>query len=591
MAFDPDAYIAKKSAPAFDPDAYLAKKSGAGPMEAPEFPDDIPTAADAPMMGAVVEQEDSFGDDAIDVLAEFAAGSNRTVTEFIDFLGPDTANAILSLAGAKSRVPTLTGALESTGIQGGFMDEGLARDAVGAAGMALPAAAGFKAIPSRDLASAGGAAAELLGIGSAAVTQPLAMGAEAVADAVRPATTAAKEVFPQGKSKTAARLPLLRKSGDVAAAGYKLDDAGRVVDDVIQRKALKAGIDEGAVAMIAAANPSTRRGIAEMVDVVEKGKGNLEFRSLNRPSKVIGDAIESRLNIVQSANKQSGQNIDRVANSLKGKPVDVSPAVNSFLGKLGDEGIIFDVRTGAIDFSDSTIEGLPEAQGIIRRVVKRLYDTKDPTRDAFKVHSAKKFIDEQVSYGKSQAGLSGRMEGIVKGLRRNLDGVLDQQFPEYDRVNTVYKETRDIIDELQTLAGPRVDLGGENISKALGIMSRKVLSNYASGTAMESLFGQLDEGARRYSTPLSASVDDELIKMIAAEGEIRRLFPTAVAQNTFQGEIGSEVGRGAADLLTGNKAGLFGRAAKMAGRIFTKDDEQKIQALKDLLANQKEGPK
>lgn len=559
MAFDPDAYLAQSGE--FDPDAYL----GVEPAT----------------------QEDSLADDALDVLGEFAAGANRSVTEFLDFIGPDTANALLSLAGVEARVPTLTGALEGTGIQGGFMDPGLAREAVAAAGQALPVAAGAKAVPGRDVTTATGAIAELLGAGSAAVTQPIARGAEAVSEVVEPVSRAVREVVPEGKARQAARLPLLRKSGDVAAAGFKLDDAGRVVEDAVQKKALSAGVDEGAVAMISASNPETKKRIRDMVDIVEKGKANLEFRSLNRPSKVVGEAINDRLQVIRKANKDAGDNIDKVAKSLQGKPVDVAPAVNKFISDLADEGILFNPQTGALDFSDSTIEGLPEAQGIIKRVVKRLYDTKDPTRNAYKVHTAKKFIDEQVSYGRSQAGLSGRMENIVKGLRRNLDGVLDENFPEYDHVNTVYKETRDVIDELQSLAGPRVDLGGENVDKALGIMSRKVLSNYASGTAMESMFKQLDETARRYSTPLSAAVDDELVKMIAAESEIRRLFPTAVAPNTFQGEIGSEVARGAAEALTGDSRGLFGRAAKMAGRIFTKDDEAKIQALKDLLSNQK----
>lgn len=572
----------------------LTLPSAEAPATAPaEDPESIPSADDIPAQQETAAQPapDSFGDNALDVLGEFAAGANRSVTEFLDFIGPDTANALLSLAGVDARVPTLTGALESTGIQGGFMEPGMAREAVAAAGQAAPIAAGFKAVPGRDLATARGAAAELLGAGSAAVTQPIAKAAEAVSDVVEPAARAVTDVIPEGKAKAAARLPLLRKSGDIAAAGFKLDDAGRVVKDEVQSKALKAGVDEGAVAMISASNPATKKRIADMVDIVEKGKKNLEFRSLNRPSKVVGEAINDRLRVIKNANREAGGNIDRVAKSLQGKPVDVAPAVNQFITDLADEGILFNPQTGSLDFSDSTIEGLPEAQGIIKRVVKRLYDTKDPTRNAYKVHTAKKFIDEQVSYGRSQAGLSGRMENLVKGLRRNLDGILDQNFPEYDQVNTVYKETRDVIDELQSLAGPRVDLSGDNVDKALGVMSRKVLSNYASGTAMETMFSQLDDTARRYSTPLNASVDDELIKMIAAESEIRRLFPTAVAPNTFQGEIGSEVARGAAEALTGNKAGLLGRAAKVAGRVFTKDDEAKIAALKDLLSNQKGGSK
>ncbi len=75
---------------------------------------------------------------AINFMAELAAGANRSVAEFVDFLGPDTANAILSLAGSETRVPTLVESIP--GIKGGFMEEGLGRDITRAAGEVVPSA-------------------------------------------------------------------------------------------------------------------------------------------------------------------------------------------------------------------------------------------------------------------------------------------------------------------------------------------------------------------------------------------------------------------------------------------------------------------
>ena len=171
--------------------------------------------------------------------------------------------------------------------------------------------------------------------------------------------------------------------------------------------------------MIASSNKATKSRIKEMVEVLETGRGNLEFRNFNPPQRVVGQAIQDRLSIIQKANKEAAGRLDKVANSLKGQPVDVSPAMNDFLDRLAGEGVQF--NNGVLDFADSTIEGLTDAQNIIKRVVSRLHNTADPSQNAYRVHNAKKFIDEQVSYGKSQAGLSGKMEGIVKGLRHNLD--------------------------------------------------------------------------------------------------------------------------------------------------------------------------
>jgi hypothetical protein len=506
------------------------------------------------------------------VLGEFAAASNKSIFQFLDFIGPNNVNAVLSLAGSDKRIPTFEGELAG----GNYMDAGKGRDAVQGLGQLLPAAVGMAPIQGRNLASASGITQEALGLGAAKVTEPIKTAAKA--------TMATIDNALPSKAKEAAKLPLYRGTGDVVTAGFKLDDAGRVIKDEVQKKALKAGIDEGAVAMISAANKETKSRLKEMVNVLETGRGNLEFRNFNPPQRVVGQSIKERLSIIQEANKKAAGNLDSVAETLKGKPVDVSPAINQFLEDLAGEGVTFNPKTGALNFSDSTIEGLTEAQRIIKRTVRRLYSTSDPTQNAHRVHTAKKFIDEQVSYGKTQAGLSGKMEGLVKRLRHNLDEILDKNFPEYDKVNTTYSETRSVIDEVQSLAGKKVNLMSDSSDKALGVMSRKVLSNYNTGAPMEDMFAQLDEVAKRYSTATSKGTNDELLKIISAESEIRKMFPSALKPNTFQGEIGAEVGRGAMDAATGNKIGLFKRAYDAAGKVFSKSDEQKIQALKDLLA-------
>lgn len=540
---------------------------------------DIPVADDQPAQPAPVE-EDGMGRQAFNAMSELAAASNRSVTEFVDFLGPDTVNAVLNLSGVDYRVPTLTGALESTGIQGGFMEEGTPRDIVQGVGSLIPAAAGMKTVKGRDIASAGGAFSELLGFGSAAaapITQPVAKAVGAVADT-------AQSLIPASKASKAAELPLLRQSGEVAAAGFKLDDAGKVVKDKVQQLALKAGVDEGTVSMIAASDKPTKARMKSMVEVLEKGKKSLEFRNFNPPQRVLGQSIQDKLSVIQRTNSKAASQLDDVADTLKGQPVDISSAMNNFIGKLEKQGIVFDPKTGNLNFDDSTIEGLDDAQAIIKRVVKRLYHTKDPTNDAYRAHNAKKFIDAQVTYGKSQTGLNGTMEGIITGLRKDIDKALDTTFPHYDRVNTNYSETRSIIDEVQRLAGARVDLSGEMSDKALGTMSRKVLSNYNTGTAMEVLFENLDKVARRYGDPLTDNIDDDIKKLVSMEAEMRRMFPTATKPNTLQGNMGMEAARVGADLATGNKIGLVGKLADKVKGAFSGDEEAKIKAIKDLLA-------
>lgn len=73
-------------------------------------------------------------------IAEFAAAANRSIFDVIDFFGPDTVNAALQLSGADVRVPTTR---QTFGSEGGYMDPGLARDVVQAAGETAPIAVGM----------------------------------------------------------------------------------------------------------------------------------------------------------------------------------------------------------------------------------------------------------------------------------------------------------------------------------------------------------------------------------------------------------------------------------------------------------------
>ena len=64
--------------------------------------------------------------------AEFASGINRQAAQLIDALGPKPINDLLQMMGSEYQLPTV---MESVpGMKGGFMEEGLARDIVRAAG-------------------------------------------------------------------------------------------------------------------------------------------------------------------------------------------------------------------------------------------------------------------------------------------------------------------------------------------------------------------------------------------------------------------------------------------------------------------------
>ncbi len=136
-------------------DEYAAQIIAAVPQLAPQAP---PSQDQAPQTGT---------GSPLAVPGEVAAAFNRGIMDTADFFGPGTINAALRLGGVDYQLPTFAGTFQqyAPGAQGGFMGEGMAREAALGLGQALTAVPAMAQVP-RNLATAGGAMKELLGFGS-----------------------------------------------------------------------------------------------------------------------------------------------------------------------------------------------------------------------------------------------------------------------------------------------------------------------------------------------------------------------------------------------------------------------------------------
>lgn len=300
--------------------------------------------------------------------------------------------------------------------------------------------------------------------------------------------------------------------------------------------------------------------------------------TVNRATDVVGDSLLERFTVVKNANREAGRQLDGVAKGLQGRPVDFNPAVQSFIDDLGNMGIRLgdDLKP---NFKGSDIEGVKGAERAVSNIVKRMRENATP--DAFEVHRLKKFIDEQVTFGKSKKGLSGKTEAVLKRLRRNLDQTLDQNFPEYNAVNTTFAETKQAIDALQAIAGKKVNLSGPNSDKVLGTLMRRIASNAQSRVPLLEAAEGLEAIAKRFSD----KIDGDLVTQVRFADELDSVFgPTASA--SFHGDIAKGIrkgvdaasGRGGiADLVI--DAGV-GAAKKVRG----KNEENAFKAIEALLS-------
>ena len=211
-------------------------------------------------------------------------------------------------------------------------------------------------------------------------------------------------------------------------------------------------------------------------------------------------------------------------------------------------------------------------------------NTKAP--NAFDAHRLKKFIDEQVTFGKHAEGLAGKTEVILKGLRRNLDDILDSNFKEYNRVNTVYSETRGAIDAFQDVAGKKMDLTGKNADKAVGTLMRRIMGNAQSRVRLLDSVDDIERVARKHGGTEQLKIEgittgkDDLLTQILFVDELDAVFGP-VARTSFQGQIKQAViPRTATDLAI--KAG-----EKVIEKARGIDEAAAFKSIKELLKETK----
>ena len=553
---------------------------------------------------------------------ELASSINKSALGTLDALGTDTINTILTLGGSDLRSPSL---VEKFGSEGP-LEPGLKKDIISKAGEFVPLAAGVGAAlrgiasglpvmvkagestlagvtrqlgattPAQDvaggiLAGGGGAVGKDVGgvpgevIGSVAAPVAGFTALNTVKGAINSlrglsnAPPGAGIFGNESSTKAAVRKAIEENPTDNITAKYIINGAGKVKADPVAREVIKQGFDEGLVAAIKGSKPKDKQAMKNMITIIEKGKGNRLFFEKNRPTDVIGDTVLKRFSSVRDINKTAGKELDGVAKGLKGQKVDSSRAVGQFFDDLNEIGISVTRVGGALraGFKGSDIEGIPAAENAVKKMLGRL--NFNPERaDAFNIHRMKKFIDEQVSFGKIGEGLTGKTERVIKSLRRNLDGSLDDAFPKYNEVNTRFSESRQALDEFQKAAGSNFDPFSANADKFVGNLSRRLLSNVQSRVKLMDSISQLENTSAKFGVKFN---DDVFTQAMFAD-DLERVFGS-FAPKSFKGEIEGAIKSAATDV----RGGVLETGAKVVGKAAEKargiNEQNAIKSLKQLV--------
>lgn len=352
----------------------------------------------------------------------------------------------------------------------------------------------------------------------------------------------------------------------------------RAVVSPVQQEAIRQGFDEGLVAMIREASPTDRRNMLRSLNIMKQSIGNRRAGLLNRTTDIAGRSILDRYKFLSRINKQAGRRIDRYArNNLVGKNVDYSPAVNNFLDSLNKMGVkVNDDFT--LDFSNSDVAGISGAEQALKNIVSRM--SQDRTIDAGEVHRMKRYIDEVVTYGQSNQGkpLTGESVNIIKELRRDLDEILDTNFPEYNQANLDYAETIDALGNFQDVMGRSLNLESPRAFTGIGTNLRSLSSNNRGRARLLDSIEQMQTLSDKYG----GQFDDDVINQTAFTIDLDKMFGTQ-ADTSFAGQI-REAGE---NVLARQRPG-FSEMAVEAARVGIErmrgiNTEAQFKAMEDLL--------
>lgn len=396
-------------------------------------------------------------------VSEFAAGVNRGATGLVDF-ATSLPNAALQVAGIDAQIPSLTKAIPQA-TQGNFMQEGLGRDVVRAAGEVVPSSiamgAGLRsaaqALPSMGQAAESTGAGVLRQMGSSTLAQDAGYGALSGAGGAAGAALGQKVGGDTGE-QVGAMLGSI--AAPVAAAGA-IQGAKGAID-----RSQEASLIKEAAPTIDALKSKAREVYKQIDDlgaVVDSSRFNGLVRDLNKSMrqegfnkrihpKISAALDEFKLNIDKN---QPVSNIDTLRKVARSAAASTEPDESRLGSKMIEQ---IDDFMDNID-SSALVGGKSDDVGVMYRDARKLWQRARKAED----------IEMAVEKAKNQAS------GFENGLRVQFRAILNNK-----------KKLRGFSpDELAAMQ--KVVRGGglENAAKAIGKFG------FTEGQATSMLMGSL----------------------------------------------------------------------------------------------------
>lgn len=338
---------------------------------------------------------------------------------------------------------------------------------------------------------------------------------------------AAGRAFQKYRNAKQVRNNLIQEGAtDSRTARYFRDGSGQIQRDPVAQEAVKQGVNEGTVALIKGSSQTDRKKMQEAYNIYQRAKTDPKFDFYNRSSDIPGETVMNRYEAVKNVNKQAAEQLDEVAQGLRGNTVNPQQPAAEFADDLSKMDI--EISNGEIDFSGSIISDSKPAQKLITSIVNKMKNT---SNDAWELHKLKRSIDENIASGRSE-GLAGQAKVVAQRLRKNIDDILDSNFDAYNQVNTQYADTINALNEFDNVAGSGFNPDSNNVAGYLGTRLRQTTGNAMNRVPLIDAIDDLERTARKYGK----NFDDDVVTQVDFVNELEKLFGSQ-GDTTFQSQI------------------------------------------------------
>ena len=352
------------------------------------------------------------------------------------------------------------------------------------------------------------------------------------------------------------------------ASGEKVASKTKTQTENIKR-AKQQGYDDSDIDFMTSMKTQDKSIAKRQIELAEKALK--DKRITERPVDIVGSNFVKKAQKLETLNKKIGSDVDKVAKTLQGKQIDTSKVRSDVLSKLENANIKVS-ENGTLDFSNSVFKNVPKIQKEIQKAVSSIPDGSD----AYQMHIFKKTLDEVVEYGVSGEGLKGNSKNILKAIRASADEALDSTFPEYNKVNTDFRVTKELLENAREMFGKKNGFQKEKGGQIL----RAIFSNRESRGRVIEMLKNFDDVGKKYKI----GTKDNLVDQALFTEILEDVYGTQ-ATTSLQGQTARAI-RGTQKVIRGLRNPVDGVGellATGAEKLYGITDERKRQVLLELL--------